>query len=251
MGLKLTITIDGAKLIEPGIWKARLKPEEVTTLGSCQNKLGPFSVVMLEGEAEYNAQNQSITFDPDATRLLNVGSTDQVLVLSGNGAAATAKGKPAPRTAPVAAQAPAPPAAPSTSPTAPPEKPEVRATTAGAGPHSFSTGDKLFLSELPPDMRDMGESLLSEIRRQFPGELCYEPRAGKFDETPQIFWTIKILPQDKSLRLTVRGLPDTFSQAAGIELTPDKFGYSAFRIDRPSQVPSAVLVVRQARKNME
>ena len=67
MGLKVTITIDGAKQIDRGIWKATLKPAEAATLGDCESKSGPFSVLLLESTVDYNSQSQSITFDPDIT----------------------------------------------------------------------------------------------------------------------------------------------------------------------------------------
>ncbi len=100
-------------------------------------------------------------------------------------------------------------------------------------------------------MRGLGETLLSEIRGIIPGELNFEPRSAKFDETPEIFWTIKILPSEKALRLTVRGTPETFEQTSGIDLKLDKFGYSAFHITRVAQVPGAITLLKQAQKNME
>ena len=73
-------------------------------------------------------------------------------------------------------------------------------------------------------------------------------RSAKFDETPEIFWTIKILPSKKALRLTVRGTPETFEQTSGIDLKLDKFGYSAFHITRVAQIPGALTLLKQARK---
>lgn len=248
MGLKLTITIDGARHIDIGIWKAKLEPDELATLGQCDNRSGPFSVLLLESEVDFNAGSRTLTFDPSATQLLNVGNTDQVLVLSSNDSRPVAASD-AHNTAPMPESEPA---APESAPDAP-AKPNV-VETGDPSPdlnQSLATGDKLFLSELPSGIRDLGEALLTEIRRLFPGELNYEPRAAKFDETPEIFWTVKILPHEKALRLTVRGIPESFEQTAGIDLKLDKFGYSAFLITRPSQVPGAIAIIKQARKNME
>jgi hypothetical protein len=247
MGLKVTITIDGAKSIDNGIWKARLKPAEVATLGDCHSQSGPFSVLMLEANVDYNHRLQTLTFDPEATRLLNVGNTDQILVLS---AVATPAGS-GERAATAPAATPAPKAAASP----PPKAAAAKAESARTMPEielsqTLATGDKLFLSELPADIRELGEKLLSEVRRHFPGELCYEPRAAKFDETPEIFWTIKIQPQDKSLRITVRGTPESFESVEGIDPKLDKFGYSAFVLTRTAQIPAAFNLIRQARKNM-
>ena len=112
------------------------------------------------------------------------------------------------------------------------------------------TGDKLFLSELPLDLRDLGENLLSGVRNQFPGELSYEPRSAKFDETPEIFWTVKIQPKVKSLRVTVRGRPNNFKKSTGISLSNDRFGYSAFVLKHKSQIRGAIDTIIQAHANM-
>ena len=248
MGLKLTITIDGAKHLDRGVWMAKLEPDEVATLGKCENRSGPFSVLLLDSEVDYDEKTQTLTFNPTATCLLNIGGTEQILVLSSKDKKPVSK----PVAAPSAHVKP-----PGSESTEPPgekasneEQPEnMRAATELC--RRLATGDKLFLSELPADMRGLGETLLTEIRGIIPGELNFEPRSAKFDETPEIFWTIKILPSKKALRFTVRGTPETFEQTSGIDLKLDKFGYSAFHITRIAQIPGALTLLKQARKNME
>lgn len=242
MGLKLSITIEGARAIDNGVWKARLEPEEVATLGECKSKTGPYSVLLLESAVEYNPEHASLTFDPNATRLLNVGSTAQILVLSHSNSAKSASkfGSPAPVNAASA------PAAGGRKTTSPEKSSSTQMPSSG-----LTTGDKLFLSELPPDLRDLGENLMTEVRSHFPGELCFEPRSAKFDETPNIFWTVKILPHEKALRITVRGRLETFPKDAGIEIKQDKYGYSAFLLVRPSQVSAAMRILAQGKKNMQ
>lgn len=248
MGLKLTITIDGAKHLDMGVWMAKLEPEEVATLGQCESRSGPFSVLLLDSEVDYDEKTQTLTFNPNATCLLNIGGTAQILVLS-------SKDK-KPVSTPV--EAPSTPDKPPTTASSEPsagkasgEEESGEMTTGAELSRHLATGDKLFLSELPADMRSLGEALLTEVRGIMPGELNFEPRSAKFDETPEIFWTIKILPTKKALRLTVRGTPETFEQASGIDLKLDKFGYSAFHITRLAQVPGAITLLKQARKNME
>jgi hypothetical protein len=248
MGLKLTITIDGAKHLDMGVWMAKLEPDEVATLGKCENRSGPFSVLLLDSEVDYDEKTQTLTFNPNATCLLNIGGTAQILVLSSKDE------KPVSKTA----EAPSTPVKPPTSASSEPsggkastEEQPGEMTTNTELSRQLATGDKLFLSELPADMRGLGETLLTEIRGIMPGELNFEPRSAKFDETPEIFWTIKILPTKKALRLTVRGTPETFEQTSGIDLKLDKFGYSAFHITRIAQVPGAITLLKQARKNME
>jgi hypothetical protein len=246
MGLKLKMTIDDAKHVDTGIWRATLEPDETVTLGKCESRSGPFSVLLIESAVDFNQISQAITFDPDSVILLNIGSTNQVIILSTDSVepaaidASETFAQPEPA-APLFEE----PQQPSTGDQEEEKNAEFELS------QTLATGDKLFLSELPVESRDLGESLLSEVRNLFPGELRYEPRSAKFDETPEIFWTIKILPQEKALRITVRGTPDDFDQASGIDLKLDKFGYSAFLVTRPSQIAGAVALLKQAHLNMD
>ena len=246
MGLKLKMTIDGAKHVDTGIWRATLEPEEAATLGNCESRSGPFSVLFIDSDVDFNQTSQTITFDPNSVALLNIGNTDQIIILNGVHSGTPEiidSGMPAETTVinTTEEDTPTPPKD---------DNPEEKKAEFELS-QTLATGDKLFLSELPVDVRDLGETLLSEIRNHFPGELNYEPRSAKFDETPEIFWTIKILPQDNALRLTVRGTPDDFEPVSGIDIELDKFGYSAFHVENLSQVTSAISILKQAHQNME
>lgn len=246
MGLKLKMTIDSAKHVDTGIWRVTLEPDDAATLGECESRSGPFSVLLIESEVDFNQASQAITFDPESVTLLNIGSTDQVVILSTEDI-----DPPTIIESGTSSQAdPAEP--PDEEPQAPVADHQIDENNAEFElSQTLATGDKLFLSELTVDVRDLGEKLLSEIRSLFPGELNYEPRSAKFDETPEIFWTIKVLPREKALRITVRGAPDDFDQTSGVDLQIDKFGYSAFIITRPSQIPSAISLLKQAHLNMD
>jgi hypothetical protein len=246
MGLKLKMTIDSAKHVDTGIWRATLEPEETTTLGECESRSGPFSVLFIDSEVDFNQTSQTITFDPNSVTLLNIGSTDQVIILNADRTDPVATVEPDSSTQSDSADTPVEELQ---DPPVDDKKEEKNADFELS--QTLATGDKLFLSELPVEIRDLGETLLSEIRNLFPGELNYEPRSAKFDETPEIFWTIRILPQDNALRLTVRGTPEDFESASGIDIQLDKFGYSAFEVNSHSQITSAISILKQAHLNME
>jgi len=236
MGLK--VTIEGAKSIGDGVWKASLDPDETTTFGDCSSKIGPFSIILLESEIYFDEKSKRITFDPKSTQLINIGSTNQIFILSALPSAykASVFKTPQPKKKPLKSKKPSKEAQP------------VKDTEYELS-QVIPRGDKLFLIELPPAIRSFGEALLSAVRRNFKGELNYEPRNGKFDETPNIFWTVKIQPHLNSLKITVRGMPDAFKIPPKINLMRDKFGYSAFEISDKDQIAGAVSLIKQASKN--
>ncbi len=241
MGLK--VTIEEAVRIGDGVWKAVLDPEETTAFGDCKSKIGPFSILLLESEIHYDEKTKRITFDPKSTQLINIGSTNKIFLLSDSPSKQKAFVGTAPKTEkkPVKARQIS-----EKKPSV--KKPPVKDTKYKPS-QVIPPGDKLFLIELPPDIRTLGEVLLSMVRRQFKGELHYEPRTGKFDETPDIFWTVKIQSHSRSLKITVRGAPDSFKVPPKINLFRDKFGYSAFEISNKSHIDGAVSLIKQASKN--
>lgn len=236
MGLK--VTIEEAMRIGDGVWKAVLDPEETTAFGECKSKIGPFSILLLESEIHFDGKTKRITFDPKSTQLINIGSTNKIFLLSDSPSEQKAfvTTTPKPEKKPVKARRIV-------------EKKPPKKVAKYEHSQVVPPGDKLFLIELPSDIRSFGEVLLSSVRRHFKGELHYEPRTGKFDETPDIFWTVKIKPHNRSLKLTIRGTPDTFKIPSAINLLRDKFGYSAFEITKKEQIAGAVSLIKQASKN--
>jgi hypothetical protein len=236
MGLK--VTIENVRRIDDGVWKVVLDPDETSALGECTSKIGPFSIVLLGSEIHFDEKTKRITFDPKSVRLINIGSTNRVFLLSDR---PSEKKSFVPRV---------------TEPEKKPSKVKPISRTKPPAKHTehkpsqtVPPGDKLFLIELPPDFRSIGEVLLSSVRSHFKGELHYEPRTGKFDETPDIFWTVKIQPRSRSLKITIRGTPDMFKIPSTINLLRDKFGYSGFEISKKEQIAGAVSLIKQASKN--
>ncbi|NNK85390.1 MAG: hypothetical protein HKO91_07560 [Desulfobacterales bacterium] len=236
MGLK--VTIENVKRIDNGVWKVVLDPEETAAFGDCKSKIGPFSIVLLGSDIHSDEKVKRITFDPKSARLINIGSTNQVFLLSDD----------PPEQQKFPARAPKPEKKPVKPRQTSEKKPLVKHTEHKPS-QTVPPGDKLFLIELPPDIRSFGEMLLSTVRHHFKGELHYEPRTGKFDETPDLFWTVKIQPRSCSLKITIRGTPDRFKIPSTVNLLRDKFGYSAFEISKKEQIVGAVSLIKQASKN--
>ncbi|RME60326.1 hypothetical protein D6779_02395 [Candidatus Parcubacteria bacterium] len=212
--MALSVSIPEAQRLDERVWKARLSPAEAKIFGSGANTYGSISIVLLTEQPDFNEEQSSLSFDPASVQILNLGMTDQAVFIAASE-----------------------------------EQQQVNMQGSHHAEERDTTrGDAKFLSELPPQLQTLGRKLLSDIRKYFPGELKYYPRSRKFVETPDNFWTVRIQPRDKSLRITVRGRPETFMKPKNLELKPDMATYSSFKISSPEQLSEAIEILLQASK---
>ncbi len=106
--------------------------------------------------------------------------------------------------------------------------------------------DARFINELPFELTQLGKQFLLRIRQFHNGKLIYHPMSQKYVETPN-FYTVKIQPKDKSLRVTIYGNPEEFNNTL-IQLAPDMAGYSAFKLNNSGQLDAAISLVNQAKE---
>ena len=99
-----------------------------------------------------------------------------------------------------------------------------------------------------PELRRIGSQLLARVRAKRPGGLRHYPESGRYVETPDNYWTVKIQPRDRSLMITVRGRPELFSTIDGIDVKPDRGSYSRFKVSSAAQVDAAAAVILRARR---
>jgi hypothetical protein len=211
----MRISVEGASRVGEGAWKVKLTSQDTRVFGEAPYRHGAWTVVALDQEPEFDGDSRELSFDPGAARLLNLGSADQALVLAPLAGIAGARQE---------------------------RRPAARAATTVSG----ARGDRVFLAELTEGTRALGERFLSEARKLIPGELNRTP-SGKFVETPDNFWTVRIQPRDKSLRFTVRGKITDFRVPKSIQLSHDRgIYYSAFKIGRIEQVEDAIEILLQA-----
>ena len=211
----MKITLDNVQQVEPGIWRAALQPIEVTSFGHVPSRCGAKSVVLIVGNASFDRSNETLSFEHSDARPLNVGEMQEAIVLSAS------DGNKQPKVI---------------------VRPDVPISQNVA---RLSTGDDRFVQELPRVLRELGETLLREVRKHFRGSLRYYERSGKYVESPDNFWTVRIQPRDQSLRITLRGRPESF-RVSKLELKPDMGSYSAFKLSSVSGIPEAVSLIRQA-----
>ena len=210
----MTVSVPIDRKLCENVSVVQLDPSEVRLLGSSDNAYGKFSVVLLMGSP--GQRNGHVEFEQRHAHVLNIGTSSQALVIFGAETEASRQ---------------------TTRP-----RPQDDSLSVS------SEGDQAFLNELPGELRAIGSALLRSVRRHYPGALRLFPKSGRYVESPDNFWTVKIQPRDGSLRITVRGIPEDFKVPAGIDLKPDQRVYSNFKIWRHDQVEAALSIIRQARK---
>ncbi len=206
----LKVSISNVEEISSDIFRAKLNPSQVRFLGETSNSVGSTSILNIGNNPfDYDSSGKVITFDPQIVNVLNVGNTDDVLIL------VTIH-----KTNEIKTEMPA--------------------------PKLNNPGDMKFSNSLQNDIKELGKSFLSEVRKHFNGDLKFYETSGKFVESPNNFWTVKIQPRDKSLRITVRGIPSYFKGIKKLILKDDMAGYSSFKLNSLTQIEESIKLISQA-----
>lgn len=214
--MRVTIekVVPGAK----GVWTSSIEPQRLLKLDNPIRQWGHLSIVMVS-KPSFENQNQSLQFDLDSAVLLNLGNTTETILVDSRESEAV-----------------------------------VSKSTLQPNAYVYSSGDLRFIKKLGllnESLRKLGEQLLGEIRKEFPGELIFHEKSGKFVESPDNFWVVRIQPRAQSLRIIVYGTPRKHSPKSAIELKDDMTGYSNFVINNQSQLREAIDVIREAKQLKE
>lgn len=213
MGIELKIR--DVKPVSEGLWEASLSPREVRCVGVCHSNSGRVSVILLKAFG-FDGQEGSVSFSPDAVTILNVGTSTRTVIVAADPAYSTNSRHSDITSSPDASRA------------------------VGGGDQQFL----LALDELPSEVKKAGEAILTQVRQHFPGDLR-AVSSRRFQETPDNFWFIAIQPRDRSLSITVRGLPERFSTER-LKVVEDRRPYSRFKVTCADDVPEAVEVISKA-----
>ena len=212
--MNLRVAISDVTKIGTGAWTARLTPAEVRRLGESASSIGKRSVVGV-ADPNFSEAIRELSIAPDETTVLNVGTTDETLIIDLGRNAAEDDVESMPALGPLEANTP------------------------------MRKGDKAFLSEchrlLDSALAEMGERLLAQVRRNHPREMR-EGQARKWVNYPDNFLAMVIQPRDKSFAVHIKGNPDSFD-APSLDIKPDRGSYSRFKLQHHSQLADAIQVV--------
>jgi hypothetical protein len=198
-----------------GVWTANVDPQRLIRLAKPIRQGGSLNVVLV-ARPSCDTGTHSLQFDLDSAILLNLGNTFETVLIDSR-------------------------------------EREVIKPAPGSLPHTQKqpSGDRRFLEELsrlPDSLRKVGDELLAEVRKEYPGELVFHQKSGKFVESPDNFWVVRIQPRAKSLRIIVYGTPKEHGPQNLIALKDDMASYSNFVIDSQHQILEAVGVIGEAKR---
>jgi hypothetical protein len=204
----MKVTIDTVETKNEGFWTSRIDPQRLLKLSNPVRQGGQINIVLVTCPF-HDKQKHNLQFDLDSVVLLNLGNTFETVFIDSR------------------------------------EEQRLK------GQALTSSGDSLFLKELgrlEPEKIAIGKRLLTDIRKEFPGELIYHQKSGKFVESPDNFWVIRIQPRVQTLRITVYGKPYEYGETETINLKPDMGSYSSFILKNGNQIDEALEVIRKAKQ---
>ncbi len=210
--MTMTISLHDVTQIDSHVWRASIdRPETSIFKRASSHRIGQLTVILVHSPPKFDSTANTLRFTPESATLLNQGFADQAIIIH----------------------------SPSFS---------LRAYT---GEGDRSSDDERFLEFLHNDLTTIGTSLLRGVRKFFPqGTLIFHPKSGKYVESPHLcnFWTVRIQPRDKSLRITVYGSPESFQlgDSPTVNLKKDMNSYSVFKVAHERQVPDAIAIIKQA-----
>jgi len=210
----MKLTIENVSAGSATVWTSQINREDLMKLANPIHQGGFLNIVMISSPF-FDAKNKTLQFNLDSMTILNLGESSDTLFIDSLDRE--------PKRKPIR------------------KKITVREKIAG---------DDRFINDLdrlPNSIKKLGEGLLAEIRKRSPGKLIFHPKSGKYVESPDNFWVIRIQPRAQSLRIVIYGRPGEHSHYKNIELKKDMSRYSSFVIDNQRQLADAVKVIMDAK----
>jgi len=242
----IKIVIDEVSEPHPGAYRTKINPSDVRMIGLCDNLSEEQTLIFIKNSV-YNQVKKTLQFLPMETEVLRIGEKEDALLLDIqlfqkylDTPAMADKSIPF-----LGEMFPPKPykEEKGVSKTANKKAPKINASINSI---VNNAGDKKFLNNLPDYLYPLGSKFLNGIRNQYRGHLEYKPISSKYVERPDNFWTVKIQPRDCSLRVTVRGRPESFPTRLikRLEIKNDMGSYSNFKVMSEDHLKEAIEVIK-------
>lgn len=209
--MSIFMLIENAKPLADGIWSASTPPHTLQMLGEPKASKGTISILGVE-EPVFDGSAKSVRFDAARTTVLNLGTSDRLLIVAQNSTGGTGAGS--------------------------------------QESISFGPGDNEFLrvakTVLTGDPMKTAELVLRGVRAVSSGDLKRGKRLN-FSNVPDNFWYVIVQPRVQGLSITVRGLPERFGPSK-LELKIDRPGYTRFQVANPEDVQEALRIIALSKR---
>jgi hypothetical protein len=216
--MAVEIVVGAAAEVTRCVWQAAIEPRHIRALGAGGSEFGEVSVLLLDAQT-FDPEKSALRFSVEDVHLLNIGRSPTTIIIGvGPHEGERTNGET-----------------------------DTSLLEARSDRVQYGSGDRQFLhalEQLPDDIKQAGTQILTSVRRHFPGNL--HPRSGRrYQETPDNFWFVTVQPRDRSLSITVRGLPDRF-KVSRLRIVADRSPYSRFKVRGLDDVSEAVTVILSA-----
>lgn len=208
--MEIRVSIDGAKLVSPGLWVAALSPDNIRQLGSPATELGSASVLLLDGP-QYDQSKRQISFPVNAVRVLNAGFSEKTILLdAADGSSSVSKH-----------QSPAP----------------------SADTPRLGMGDRQLLQKVehfPDEMKAAARTIVELVRRLDPAG-DFQHSTNRFVNRTDNFVAVEPQVRNKALLINVRGIIPT-----RLATLRTMNGYTAFKLETAEDLDAVVSAIRSA-----
>jgi len=211
----MIVRIDSVMVGSEKVWSTKVEPRKLVRFGSAVSQKGNISILLVS-QPQYSGKDNTLEFCLESAILLNLGETENLVIIHDDAIINNA------------------------------ESEKKR-----SGMFPLGNGDEVFLKtieSMPEKIKISGSTILKSVRKVSHGELIYKEKSGKFVETPDNFWVVRVQPRVKNLRYVVYGLPEMHKDYKNIKLKKDMTSYSSFIVNAYGQVDDAIDAIVSAKR---
>lgn len=209
----MRLSIEAVSPMSEHVWMATIDPQSLIRLAPPSRQGGRLSVALITNPS-FDKASRSLQFDLNTFALLNLGRTGETVLLDSR------------------------------------EQDAEQPTQIPARQEPVSPGDLQYLkdvAQLPTSLREIGEKLLAGVRAVYPGVLAYKEKSGKYVETPDNYWVVRVQPRAGSYRIIVYGPPEEYKEFGSLKAQKDMSGYTNFTISNMLQLDEGLKAILYAK----
>jgi hypothetical protein len=208
------------------VWLLQMKPQELQLLGLPKHQGGKRNLILAR-DASFDPEKRRLELDAAGITVINIGTSTETIVVDIGSALTREIGD----AGSVGSHS----------------NRQTVTTQNTSSMTVFGPGDRALITMIKvecPQLTDVAEELIKQIRQEFPGDLR-ECKRRLFVENDYNFWAIQVQPRARNLMIFIKGDRDRFLPSC-FELKHARSKYTRFYIDRMDQVKPALDLIKHA-----